>query len=102
MFILIDRRNLILKNDGKLSFSYETKDLLIYPNEENEFMLSNHEKERRLLCESMFILIDRRTLILKSGGKRSFSYETKASMTFILMSGMSLWLPILKRNKIIM
>ena len=35
-------------------------------------------KERRLLCESMFILIYRQTSILKKGGKRSFSYEIRA------------------------
>ena len=39
-------------------------------------------KEMKLLCESMFILIDKRTLILKNGRKRSFSYEMKASMLF--------------------
>ena len=35
-------------------------------------------KERRLLCKSMIILIDKWTLILKNGGMWSFSYETKA------------------------
>ena len=34
----------------------------------------------RLLCESMFIPIDKRTLILKNSGKWSFSYESKASI----------------------
>ena len=47
-------------------------------------------KEMRLLCESMFVLIDGRTLILKNGGKKSFSCETKALMSFIPMRRMSL------------
>ena len=37
---------------------------IFYPNEEIRFMVPNHEKKRRLLCESMFIEIDRLTLIL--------------------------------------
>ena len=34
----------------------------------------------RLLRESIFVAIDKQTCILKNGGKRSFSYETKASI----------------------
>ena len=37
-------------------------------------------KKERLLHESMFIPIDRQTLILKHGRKWSFSYETKVSI----------------------
>ena len=59
-------------------------------------------KERRLLCESVFVAIDKWTLILKSGGKKSVSYETKASMSFIPISRMSLWCPVMKRKEIIM
>ena len=54
----------------------------------------------RLLCESVFILIGIQTLIQKNGRMKSFSYETKASMSFILMRRMSLWCPILKRKEI--
>ena len=42
------------------------------------------------------------TLIVKNGGKRSFSCETKPSMSFTPMRGMSLWCPIMKGKKIIM
>ena len=42
-------------------------------------------KEKRLLHESLFVLIDRHSLILKNGGEKSFSYETKALMSFIPM-----------------
>ena len=34
-------------------------------------------KERWLWCESMFVVIDERTLTLKNRGRRSFSYEPK-------------------------
>ena len=58
-------------------------------------------KERRLLCESMFILIDERTLILKNGGKKSFSYETKASMSFIPIRRMSYGAKIWKGRRLL-
>ena len=48
-------------------------------------------KKKKLLCESMFVRIDKRILTLKNGGKRSFSYETKASKPFIPISRMNLW-----------
>ena len=47
MLVLIDKRTLTPKNDGKRSFSYEMKaSNVIHPNEENEFMAPNHEKKR--------------------------------------------------------
>ena len=49
----------------------------------------------------MFILIDKRTLILKNVGKRNFSYETKASVSFIRMSKMTLRGLIMKGKGII-
>ena len=48
----------------------------------------------------VFIPIEKWNLILKNGGKQRFSYETKASMSFILISGMSLQCPIIKRKEI--
>ena len=59
-------------------------------------------KERRLLCVSVFVLIDKQTLIQKNGEKTCFSYKIKASMLFIPMKGMSLCFPIKKRKKIVM
>ena len=49
----------------------------------------------------MFIQIDKQTLFIKNGGNKSFSYKTKASMSFILMRTMSLQFLIMKRKKII-
>ena len=57
-------------------------------------------KERRLLCKSMFVPIDKRTLIQKNGGNKSFLKETKTLTPFIEMWGISLWRLILKRKYI--
>ena len=37
----------------------------------------------------------------KNGNKKSFSYETKVSISFIAMRRMCLWCPIMKRKEII-
>ena len=55
-------------------------------------------KRKGILCESMFVLIDKQNLTLKTDGKRSFSFETKTSMSFIPMSKMSLWHPVMKKE----
>ena len=60
------------------------------------------KKKRRLLHESVFIPIDKWTLVVKNGRKWSFSYETKASISFIQMRRMSLWCQIMERKDIIM
>ena len=65
---------------GNEGFIMKPKGQFIYPIAENEFMVSNHEKKKRLLYESVLTLIDIWTVILKNGGKRSFSYKTKASI----------------------
>ena len=78
MFVPIDSWTFILrKMVEEKAFLMKPKHQFIYPNEENEFMVPNHEKKRRLLCESMFIPIDRQALSLKDGGIRSFSFEAK-------------------------
>ena len=59
-------------------------------------------KKKRLLSESEFILIKKRSWIPKNGGKKSFSYETKDPMSFIPTRRMSLWCSIMKKMEIIM
>ena len=59
-------------------------------------------KQWRLLCESMFVPLDKWTITLKNDGKRSFSFETKALISFILMRRISLWCAIMKGNAITM
>ena len=53
--------------EGKAFLMNESVNV-IYPNEENAFMVHNHEK-KRLLRASMFIIIDERTLIPKKWWK---------------------------------
>ena len=55
-------------------------------------------KERRLLCASEFIPIEKRSWIPKNGGKRSFSYKTNDPMSLIPMKRMSLWSSITKKK----
>ena len=50
---------------GNENFLMKPKHNVIYPNEENVFVVANHEKKKRLLHESIFIPINRRTLIVK-------------------------------------
>ena len=59
-------------------------------------------KERRLICESVFVPIDKQSLILINGGNKSLLKETKMLMPFIKMWGISLWCPILKKKDITM
>ena len=80
MFILINRRTFILKNGGKWSISYKTE-ASIHLSQWREWIYGSQlGKERKLLRETIFIPIDRWALILKNGGKWSFSYETLASI----------------------
>ena len=82
------------KNYGKKSFSMKPKQQC-HSSQLGEWVYGAQSKEERiLLFESMFVLIGKQTLIAKSGGMKSFSYETKATMSFISMSRMSLWCPI--------
>ena len=63
VFITIDIWTLILKNGGKWGFSYETK-ASIHLSQWGEWIWGAQSlKESRLLCESMFIQIERQSLI---------------------------------------
>ena len=77
-FIPIDEQTFIIRK------IIERKPFLIRPkhqchlSQEGEWVYSAQPyKEKRLLCESVFIPIDRWTLILKNGRNGSFFYETK-------------------------
>ena len=65
MFVQNDRWTLILKMVGKKFFLWNQSINIIYPCEENVLMVPSHERERRLLSESISIPIERRTSILK-------------------------------------
>ena len=58
-------------------------------------------KEGRLLCESLFVQFKKWILILKMVERKSFSYETKASVPFIPMKKLCLWCPIMKKKTLL-
>ena len=102
MFIPIEKRTLILKNGGKKSFSYKTKASISFIPIRKMSLHCPIIKKKQII---MRISVCPKWLInfnSKNGGRISFSYETKASMSFIPMSKTSLWGPNMKRKKIIM
>ena len=90
MFVSIDGQTLILKNSWKKSLFYEANASMSFILMSQMSLWCPIMKKNRLLCESVFVLIDRWTLTLKNGGKKNFTYETKALMSFIAMRRMSL------------
>ena len=58
-------------------------------------------RERRFLCESVFIPIGRQTLILKMVEREVLLWNLSFN-SFIIIRRMCLWCPIMKRKKIIM
>ena len=105
MWIQVDpnwKTNLNSKNGKKRSFSYETR-------ESKSFTTT---KRMRLWCPTMkrkdiitwiHVYSNWKTnLNSKNDRKTSFSYETKASNSFIQMRRMWLWCPILKIKEITM
>ena len=90
------------KDGGKKSFLNEAKASMSFiPLKKMSWWCPIMKEKRGLLCESMFIPIDKETLILKTSRKRKFPHETKASMSFIPRSRMSFWQPIKTRKKVI-
>ena len=73
MFTKFYRQILILKNDGKWSFSFETEDQYHLCQWGECVYGALSWKEIRLLRESMIIPIDEWTFILKNGAKWSSS-----------------------------
>ena len=77
MFILINWGTSILKSGGKWSFSYGTK-ALIHLSQWGEWIRGAQSiKEKRLLCEFIFILIEKRTSILKVVEREVFLMKPK-------------------------
>ena len=81
---------MILRNHAKKSFLNEPKTSMHLSKWVEYVYYAQSWKETRLLCVSVFVPIDKQTLTPKNDGEKSFSYETKASMSFILMSRTSL------------
>ena len=87
---MVGREAFLMKSKHKMSF---------IPISRRRLWCPIMKKEKTLLCESVFVLIKKQTL--KNCKKKSLSYEFKGSMSFIPMSKMSLWCPIMEK-KIIM
>ena len=82
-------------------FLWNQRSKIIYPNKKNEFMVLNNKKMEIIIWISV-CPNDKWTLTLKNDGKRSFSFETKASMSFIPTRRLRLWCLIMKRKEITM
>ena len=95
------KMNLNSKNGTKRSFSYETKASTHLSQWVEWIYAAQSLKERRLLSESIFIPIERWTLILKKVETKVFLVKPIIN-SFIPMSRMNLWCPIIKRKEIIM
>ena len=82
MFVIIDGITLIPSKEGRISFFLSSQSILvIYPNEENVFIMAHHEK-KGFLRASMLVRTDEIILNLKNGGNKSFSYQAKTSIFF--------------------
>ena len=96
------KTNFNSKKRWKESFSYETKASMSFIPMSRMSLWCPIMKRKGILCESMFVLIDKQNLTLKTDGKRSFSFETKASISFILMKWICLWCLVMKKKEIIL
>ena len=96
------KMNFNSKNCRKTTFSYETKHInIIYPIEDMCLWCLVMKKRENIMWIHAY-LNWKTNFNSKNGRETSFSYETKALISFILMSRVWLWCPILKRKEIIM
>ena len=89
------------KNDRKRSFSYETKASISFL-PIRRMCLWDLMTKRKVI--NMWILVYHNWMTnfkSKTGRKKSFPYETTASISFIPMRRICLWCPIMKREEII-
>ena len=93
----IDSKKIV--ESGK-AFLIKPKHQCHLSNEENVFMVPNHEK-KGIITASMFVTTDRIMLIPKIEGKKSFSHQAKVSMPSIPMRRMCLRHPFLRKKRLI-
>ena len=95
------KMNFISKNSQRKAFFINPRHQFVYPSVENEFVVPNHLTNRDYYVNPC--LSNWKTNInSKNGGKRYFSYETKAWLSFIPMRRTHLWCLIVKRKEFIM
>ena len=98
MFVTIVGIILIPKNEGKKRFSYQANASMSSIRKRRMYLWCLIVKKRRFLCASMFVTIDEIALNPKNGGRKSFFYQSKASMSSFPMTRMFLWCPIMKKK----
>ena len=94
--------NFNFKKWWKETYFYETKASMSFIPMRRMSLQCPIMKKWRLLCEPVFVLTGKLTLTLEKDRKRSFSYKTKASISFIPVTRISLWSLIMNRKEIIM
>ena len=83
------------ENGGKQSI------IVIYPNEENTFIVPNLEKKGDYYMHQSLSQLKGNFNSKENDGKKSIFYETKVLMSFIPMTKICLWCLIMKIKEII-
>ena len=96
------KTNINSKNGNKRSFSYEAKASISFIPTRSMCLWCPIMKRKEIITWIQFYPNWKTYFNFKSGYKRSFSSETKASVSSIPMKRMCLWCPIMKRKEIIM
>ena len=96
------KTNFKSKKGNKRSFSYETKASVSLIPTRRMCLWCPIMKRKEVIIWIHVYPNWKTNFNSKIGNKRSFSYETKASISFIPSRRMCLWCPIMKRNDIIM
>ena len=90
--------NINSKNGGKRNFSYETKVLISSIRMRRMYLWCPISKKKEIIMWISVYPNWKMNFNSKNDGKRNFSYETKASISFILIREMCLWCPIMKKK----
>ena len=95
------KMNFNSKNGRKGSFSYETKVSISFIPMTRAYLWCPIMKKKEIITWIHIYLNWKINFNSKNGRKRSFCYEYKASISFILMRWMCLWCPIKKKLKLL-
>ena len=94
--------NINSKNGRKRYFSYETKAWIWFILMRKTCLWCLITKKKGIIMWNHVCRNQPTNFNSKNGRKKSFSYETKASIPFIPMRRMNLWCPIIKSKEITM
>ena len=95
------KKNFNTENSWKRNCSYETKVLISFIPTGRMWLWSPILKRKKIIMWIRIYPNWKININSKNGKKRSFSYEIKASISFIPTRNMRLWCPIMKRKEII-